>query len=187
VRRPVLLALALAGSACSPAEPPTCPGARLAAFHFAGSLVAAGDPALAGLDPAPEVPDCADPIVYPDPLAGFDATLSADPATTAAALCRADGIVLYGERTGPARFAVETGSDGAILGDCSSSCTATLRLVVSGDLVADPGGGPDVFRGVLVEVLTRSRGDCGSCLPPIPGTDPVAHACAGRYAITGTP
>ena len=194
--RPAALALALAalsGAACGTPESPTCPGTPVATLRFEGPLVHAGDPALDGLDPAPEVADCEPegvpdpPIDYPDPLPLFDATLSADAATPAAALCRPNGVVLYGERTGPSSYSVETGSEAVILGDCSSSCAATLRLVVRGELVADPLGGPDTFQGVLVEVLRQASGDCGVCLPAIPGTDPVEHACAARYAITGTP
>jgi len=196
--RPAALALAaalgaLAGSACGTAEAPACPGTAIATFRFAGALVHKDDPVLAGLDPAPEATDCEPagvanpPIDYPDPLPEFDATLSADPATPAAALCRPNGVVLFGERTGPSSFSMETGSDAVVLGACSPSCVANLRLVVKGDLVPDPGGGPDTFHGILVEVLHRASGECGACLPAIPGPDPVEHACAGRYELWGTP
>jgi hypothetical protein len=197
VHRPAALALAagLAAAGCSAPEPTPCPGDAVASFRFKGPLVLArdlaGDPDLAGLDPVPGLPDCTPdpldleaPILYPHLLAPFEATLAADPDTDVAALCKANGWVLTGTRLPPLSFSVEATAEGGVL--CDSACAAALRLVVTGDLVPDPGGGPATFRGVLVEVLTRLAGSCDACLPAVPGTDPAERACAARYALSGT-
>ena len=175
-----LAAAALA--ACGDAPGQECPGVPVARFSFTGTRIHLGDPALAGLDPVPAIPDCSPtvgPPPYPDTLPGFSATLATDAATGAAALCRPVGIVLFGQRTG-ARYVVEGGTDGAVLADCSPTCSAALRLVVAGDVVADAGGAPATFQGVLVEVMSQVGGECGTCLPP------PALACAARYTLVGT-
>lgn len=194
MRRPVPLAL-LAGIAalaagCGAPEPTPCPGVAVATFRFKGPLVRAGDP-LPAPDPAPDLPDCTPdprdpgaPIRYPRLLTPFEATLAADPDTHVAALCRANGAVLSGTHVASLGFSVEAEAEGAVL--CGSTCAAALRLVVSGDVVPDPGGGPARFEGVLVEVLTQRAGSCDACLPVVPGTDPAERACAARYALTGT-
>jgi hypothetical protein len=191
--RPAALTLAAAAalSACTPEEKPQCPFDRVATLAFASSLALAGDPALAGLDPVPALPDCTpdplDPaaaIRYPASLPAWDASLTADPETGAAALCRANGVVLLGDRSASGRYSVEVDSDSAIL--CSSACVATLRVVVAGDVALDGGGAPAGFDGILVEVLTAERGACDACLPPVAGADPPARACAARYALHGT-
>lgn len=189
--RSAALALALSGLsalACSSHETPSCPGNTVATFTFEGSLVHAGDPLVAALDPVPTLPDCTPdpsdasaPIKYPQVLPPFDAKLAADPATNAAALCRSTGVVYSGEHTGTSRYAVEADADPAV--PCASSvCSATLRVIVVGDVQVDAGGAPQSFNGILVEVLSEDLGSCAGCLPPVPG----ALACAARYALTGS-
>jgi hypothetical protein len=195
VPRPAARALAAAlalAAACDAEEPQSCPGEPVAALTFAGARVAAGDAALAGLDPAPAVADCVpaavgDPCLAAEPptceaLPGFSATLS-DAGAQAAALCRPNGVVLLGRWTG-SRVVVEAGNQGAVLGACSTSCTASLRLVVAGDVAGAPPD-PVSFHGALVEVLTRAGGDCDACLPEVPG-EPGVRACAMRYVVDGT-
>ncbi len=193
--RPAVLALAvsaLSALACTTADSPSCPGDLVAVFHLKGPIVYAGDPAIAALDPVPAFPDCTpDPfdtaaaIRYPHLLPPFDAKLAADASTPAAALCRSNGIVYSGERTGTSRYSVEADADPAA--PCVNSlCAAALRVVVAGDVFVDPGGAPQAFRGILVEVLTEERGACDACLPSVPDANPPVRACAARYALTGT-
>lgn len=172
------LALALAAACTSQGEPADCPGEPVGSFRFEGALVAAGDPAIAGLEPPSTsgIADC--PAAwYPPALPAFEGTLSADPATPAAALCRTSGTVLYGPRSGD-RFVLETSTGGAVLGEeCAPTCSASLRLVVAGDVGRD-GGAAVSFTGVLVEVMSAAPGSlCGECALP----------CAARYALAGTP
>lgn len=167
-------ALALAAAGCTADPPAACPGEKVAAFAFAGTRTSAADPLLAGLDPVPAVTDCGSPLAYPAAVS-FSGTLSAGTGSTGA-LCRGSGPVLRGSRSG-ARWTVEESTDGAVLAACGSTCGATLRVVVAGDVTLDPGGVPTAFDGALLEVLTPSAGDCGGCALP----------CAGRYALTGTP
>jgi hypothetical protein len=195
--RPVALALAVSGLsalACASHDTPSCPGNTVATFAFEGTLVHPGDPlapALA-LDPVPTLPDCTPdpsdasaPIKYPQLLPPFDAKLAANPATNAAALCRPTGVVYSGEHTGTSRYAVEADADPAV--PCASSvCSATLRVIVVGDVQVDAGGAPQSFTGILVEALSEDRGSCAGCLPPVPGANPPALACAARYALTGS-
>jgi hypothetical protein len=186
------LAAAAALAACDGEKTETCPGEPVAALAFAGARVPAGDPALAGLDPAPAVADCApaavgDPCLAAEPpacdvLPGFPATLS-DAGAQAAALCRPNGVVLLGPWTG-SRVVVEAGTRGAVLGVCSATCTASLRLVIAGDVAGEPPD-PVTFHGALVEILTRTGGDCDACLPEVPG-EPGVRACAVRYVVDGT-
>ena len=193
--RSAALALALFGLsalACSSHETPSCPGNTVATFTFEGSLVHAGDPLVAALDPVPTLPDCTPdpsdataPIKYPQVLPPFDAKLAADPATNAAALCRSTGVVYSGEHTGTSRYAVEADADPAV--PCTNSvCSATLRVIVIGDVAVDAGGTAQSFTGILVEALSEDRGSCAGCLPPVPGANPPALACAARYALTGS-
>lgn len=182
MRRAPLLALLVASvaAACGETEGDSCPGEAVAFFTFSGDKVPKGDPALDGLDPVPSVPDCPAEVGHPATLPPFQATLASDPATQAAALCRPNGVVLYGLRSG-SRFSVETGTGGAVLGGCSATCSAALRLVVAGDVVTGPGGEPASFQGALVETMTFVAGDCGTCLSE------AAPSCAARYTLTGTP
>jgi hypothetical protein len=178
----LVLVLAVAATACSDTGGEECPGAPVADFAFSGARIPSGDPGLLGLDPVPAVPDCTaavGPPPYPEVLPGFRATLAADPSTQAAALCRPAKAILFGQRSGT-RYVVESGTGGAVLAACSPSCTAALRLVVAGDVVAGPGGEPASFQGALVEVMSWVDGDCGTCLPE------PARACAARYALQGT-
>jgi hypothetical protein len=172
------LALAVVLACTGEDRPASCPGEPVAIFRFEGTLVGAGDAAIAGLEPPSTsgTPDC--PAAwFPAQLAGFEGTLAADPASPAAALCRTPGTVLYGPRTGD-RFALETTTDGAVLGEqCAPTCSARLRLLVVGDVLR-AGGEAVSFAGVLVEVMSAAAGgDCGACTLP----------CAARYALVGTP
>jgi hypothetical protein len=111
---------------------------------------------------------------HPDPFVG---TLAATAGSSAAALCRPKGAILFGEHTGT-RYDVETGTSGAVLGACDPSCATGLRLVVAGDVEVGPGGEAVGFHGVLVEVMSPLQGSvCLPCIVP----------CAGRYAIDGAP
>lgn len=184
--RPSALALAaaLAVASCDGGERQTCPGVPIASLHLTGARVHVGDPVLAGVDPVAAIPDCGPALGYPDALVPFDATLAADPVTHAAALCSSRGVVLFGQRGG-ARYVVETGTTGAVLGaQCAATCTAAMRLVVAGDLATGGEGEPVSFGGVLVEVMSPlAESECGACT----GTTPPALPCAARYAVTGTP
>lgn len=166
-------------AACGAEQPQSCPGTAVGRFAFTASLVAAGDPALAGtaepaLDPVSALTDCAAAIVFPATLA-FGGTLAADGG--AGALCRTAGPVLFGTRTGENRWAVETGTDGAVLGGCDPTCAARSRVFVTGDVVPDASA-PAGFQGALVEELTQTGGACGACAPALP--------CARRYVLTAT-
>lgn len=196
MRRPAVpapLLACLAALACAAEEPTPCPGTAVATFRFKGPLVAATDPDVFPVDPASGIPDCTPdpwdetaPVRYPPLLPPFVATLAGDPDAGTAALCRPNGIVYSGLRTGPSSYEVEASAQAAAL--CEASCAATLKVVVAGEVERDPGGGdPVAFRGLLVEVLTASRGTCDACLPLVPGADPPVRACAGRYSLSGTP
>jgi hypothetical protein len=197
--RPAVLAFVAFGLstlACASSDTGQCPGATVAVFRLKGPIVYKGDPEIAGLDPVPGLPDCTPdpfdsdaPIRYPHLLPPFDAKLAADPVTTAAALCRSNGIVYSGERSGASHYAVE--ADAGPAAPCTNStnslCAATMRVIMAGDVVLDPGGVPQGFEGILVEVLTQEAGACDACLPPVPDAVPPVLACAARYALTGTP
>jgi hypothetical protein len=187
VRRPApaLLAAMVLLAACAEDDDPECPGERVAAFRFTGTLVAAADPAAAALDPVPATADCGPQLGYLEALPPMEGTLAADPSGNAAALCRPSGNVMFGQRSG-LRFEVETGTTGAILGGCSPSCAAAMRLVITGDVLLDDEGAPRAFEGLLVEELRHVDGDCGSCLAPVEGSVPPRSACAARYAIVGS-
>lgn len=174
MRHPAPLALAalLLVAACDEA-PQECPGTEVASFQFGGTKVSAGDPTLAGLDPAPALPDCVPEVGYPSTLGPFTGTLSAGPTPQAAALCRPPARVMFGQRTGD-RFVVETTTDGAVLRGCEG-CPARLRLVIAGDVLPGAPSPATGFQGALVEVLTAADGACGTCVLP----------CAARYHLTG--
>lgn len=176
MRRVLALALALV-AACADESDVDCPGEPVATFHFTGTKVDAGDPSIAALDPVPATPECGETFGYDEaPLEPFYATLTADLASSAAALCRTRGPVLIGPRTGD-RYLLETSTDGAVLGEeCAPTCSAELRLLVAGDVVRVDGEAAS-FSGVLVEVMSKAAGsECGACTLP----------CAARYALQGT-
>ncbi len=186
--RPAVLALVasgLAAAACSSPSAPSCPGDVVAAFQLTGTLALAADldPAIA--DPAQGLPDCtaatAAPVPYPPPVA-FDAKLSEGPDPSATALCRSNGTVYAGERTDPWHVSVSAEADPAIL--CNDACAADFRVAIEGDVATDAGGAPATLDGIVVEILTPSRGAC-ECVPVVPGADPPARACAFRYALSG--
>jgi hypothetical protein len=175
---PLALCAALL-AACGGEDAAECPGEAVATFAFGGTKVDASDPAIAGVDPVPATPDCGTSVGHPaagEPLPLFEATLSAGPASEAAALCTTRGVVLFGQRTGD-RYVVETATSGAVLSACGTSCTAAMRVLVAGDVVRADGAAV-AFGGVLVEVMTAQDGAaCGPCVLP----------CAARYALAGTP
>lgn len=162
MKRAALLPLLILLAACAPEPTASCPGEPVGIFAF-----------TAGLDPDPALTDCAAAMKFP-PSLSFRGTLSADPTGPAAALCRSDGPVLFGTRSGT-RWEIVNEADGAVLGGCSPTCAAHSRVVITGDVVPDASA-PTGFTGVLVEELTVTDGACGACVLP----------CAARYALTGT-
>jgi hypothetical protein len=170
VTRSALLLLAVLASCTSEAAPPICPGEEVAQLSF--EFVPATAALAAGLDPYGNVTDCPSTLVAPEPRR-FAATLSAEPAGTAGALCRSTGAIMYGTRTG-SRWEVALGSDGAVLAPCGATCAARSDTSVRGDVAPEPDA-PTSFTGALVEKFSRTDGECGSC--PLP--------CAVRYDLTG--
>ena len=190
---PAIVASGLAALACSSNGSSHCPGATVAVFLLKGPLVSQGDPDVAAVDPVPSLPDCtpdpfdsAAPLRYPHLLPPFEAKLATDAATSAASLCRSNGTIYFGERTGATHYTME--ADASPAAPCASSaCAVTLRVIVVGDVSVDAGGAPRGFDGILVEALAAEAGACDTCLPPVPGTTPPQLACAARYKLTGTP
>jgi hypothetical protein len=171
-----LVALVAAG-ACTSDSAEECPGEAVATLAFTGVRVSQGalDPAL---EPDPAAPDCEAGLGYPAELAPFTGAVSTDPASGTAALCRTgEGAQpLYGTLAS-GRLAVETATDGAVLGSpCAEGCVATLALALRGSF---SGTGPELrFDGAVVERLAvRAGAACGGCALP----------CAARYAVTGLP
>jgi hypothetical protein len=173
-RAAALLAALSVAAACSPDAQQSCPGEAVGDFTFAATL--APGPLPEGLDPEPALTDCT-ALDFPPALAPFKGTLATDataPPTSAGALCRSTGHVLFGTRTGR-RWKVQTSSGGAVLDACGPTCAATSLVVIQGDVLPDLASA-DEFRGALVEKLTRSEGDCSACALP----------CAARYDLVGT-
>jgi hypothetical protein len=171
VIRSALLLLVVLASCTSEAAPPICPGEEVARLSF--EYVPATAALAAGLDPYGNVTDCPSTLVAPEPRR-FAATLSADPAGEAGAVCRSTGAIMYGTRNGT-RWEVEAGTDGAVLGTCGPTCAARSDTSVRGDVAPEPDA-PTSFTGALVERFSRTDGACGSC--PLP--------CAVRYDLTGS-
>jgi hypothetical protein len=169
-RAAVLVALAVVLSSCTEETEQSCPGEVVEAFAFTGTPRIAGE--LGTLDPVPALTDCAPALGFPASLA-FGASLAADAGASAGALCRNDGAVLFGTRTGD-HWTLEETTEGAVLGGCDPTCAARSRVVISGDVVP---GTPAAFAGALVEQLTATGGVCGACVLP----------CAARYALSGVP
>ncbi len=188
------LACGLAALACTPAEAPSCPGTAVGTFTFTGTLVLKDGPAypaLEGLDPDSGLPDCTPdpsatnpPIRYPPAIGPFDAKLAAAADGSAAALCRPNGALYSGERTG-STYSLSAEADPALL--CGGVCVAGFRVDIVGDVAIGTDGAPTGFDGLLVETLTASRGACDGCLPPVPLADPPELACEGRYHLTAVP
>lgn len=173
MKRAALLPLLVLLAACAAEPTASCPGERVGSFAFSGTKTEAGTLA-AGLDPDPALTDCAAAVGFPDPsLPPFTGTLSADATGPAAALCRSDGPVLFGTRSGT-RWEIVNEADGAVLGGCGPTCAAHSRMVIRGDF--PDASAPAEFSGALVEELTVMDGACGACVLP----------CAARYALTGT-
>lgn len=176
--RLALLAAALAAlAACSGDDASVCPGEEVATLVFSGTLTPR-DALHPSLDPFPEAPDCAGGIPYPAALAPFTATVSTDPESVTAALCRATERAqqLFGTLA-DGRLDVATTTDGVVLGDpCPATCVARMTLAVRGSLSVDAGALR--FDGAVVERLALREGaDCGACLLP----------CAARYAAVAVP
>lgn len=150
----------------------------MARLEISGPRAAAGTLG-AGLDPDPALPDCGEGIPYPDPLPPFTATISTDPASGTAALCRTDPEAeqLFGTLASGGRLDVSASTEGAVLGDpCAAACVATMTLTVRGTLSGQ--GASLRLDGAVVERLApRAGADCGSCVLP----------CAARYAAAGVP
>jgi hypothetical protein len=179
LRRRALAALAACGalSACSGDGAQVCPGAGVATLAFSGTLTAreATDPAL---DPSPATPDCSPDLAYPAALSPFAATVTTDPASGTAALCRTSDRAepLFGTLAA-GRLDVSATTEGAVLGDpCPASCVASMTLTIRGTVSG--AGAAARFDGAVVERLDLREGaDCGACALP----------CAARYAAVGLP
>jgi hypothetical protein len=184
-----LLAL-FASAACTSDSAEVCPGVPVATLAFTGARVftparlGGPGPLDPALDPDPTLPDCDDGeggLGHSDPLAPFSGSVSNDPATGTAALCRAADRAqpLYGTLLA-GRLAVETATEGAVLGgSCGAGCVATLALSIRGTF---SGTAPSLrLDGAAVERLgVRAGATCG----PAPG---CLLPCAARYAVTGLP
>jgi hypothetical protein len=172
VQRALVISVAVLLASCTEEEAQVCPGEVVARFDFSGDGRTAGE-LEAGLDPDPALTDCSAAVGFPTPrppLRPFGGALAAEPGSAAGAMCRADGLVLFGTRDGT-RWVVETSTDGAVLPDCGVVCAARSRVVISGDVAGTR------FEGALVEQLSATAGDCSACALP----------CAARYSVVGTP
>lgn len=172
------LALAVA-LACSKTEGETCPGQSLGTFGLQGHRVDAATACVAGPDGGwvSAVPATIPATLADDPTATFDATFSVDQALGTAALCtgRALGAVLFGTLQGN-HVHVEASAGSAVLAACASTCSATLTVVVDGDLTPAAAGVPASFTGTLVERMDAAGGDCTPCTLP----------CTATYALEGS-
>lgn len=173
------LALAAAVLGCDSTEVEPCPGEPLAAFALQARRVDGATACAAGPDGgwASAVPATIPAELAADPAAVFRATLSHEPEQGTAALCtgRTLGAVLFGTRAGD-HVHVEAAAGSAVLGACAGTCSATLTVVVDGDLVPGVTGGLDGFTGTLVERMDAAGGDCGPCTLP----------CVATYALAGS-
>ncbi len=173
-------ALALAAVlGCGGDDQEACPGEPIAAFAFQARRVDASTACVAGPPGgwAAAVPATLPATLADDPTAAFAATLSQQPAEGAAALCtgRALGAVLSGTRAGD-HVHVEASAGSAVLAACASTCSATLTVIVDGDLAPATAGAPAGFTGTLVERMDAAGGACGPCTLP----------CTATYALAGT-
>lgn len=184
-RRPALtapraLAIAVAlALGCGDSEQEPCPGEPLGAFALQARRA---DAATACVTDPPGGWVSAVPATIPaelaeDPTATFSATLSHDPAQGTAALCtgRSLGAVLFGTQMGD-HVHVEASAGSAVLAACAGTCSATLTVIVDGDLVPAAAGAPTGFTGTLVERMDATGADCGPCTLP----------CTATYALEGT-
>ena len=184
-RRPVFtapraLAVAVAVAlGCGGADQEACPGEPIGAFAFQARRVDAATACVT--DPpggwASAVPATIPGALAEDPAATFPATLSQQPSQGTAALCtgRSLGAVLFGTRAGD-HVHVEASAGSAVLAACASTCSATLTVVVDGDLAPATAGAPIGFQGTLVERMDATGGGCGPCTLP----------CTSTYALEGT-
>ncbi len=176
--RAALLALFVLLAACTTEAPQSCPGGQVGTFSFSGDKVDAGVLAP-GLDPDPALTDCSVLMGFPGPSTtgpslAFQGTLASDATGSAGILCRTNGPVLFGTRSGT-RWVVEDSSDGAVLAGCDLTCAAHSNVIISGDVVPDAIS-PTDFQGALVEQLIMTGGSCGST---------CALPCAARYTLAG--
>lgn len=177
--RRLAIALAALALACGARTEEECPGQPLAAFAFQAHRVDDATACVAGPDGGwvSAVPATIPEALATDPAATFGATLSFEPAQGLAALCtgRSLGAVLVGTRVGD-HVRVEASAGSAVLAACASTCSATLTVVVEGDLTAASGATPATFAGTLVERMDAAGGSCAPCTLP----------CTATYALTGT-
>lgn len=175
--RALLLAAAVLG--CDDAEEEACPGEPVGTFALQARRVDAATACVAGPDGgwAGAVPATIPATLAEDPGATFGAILSHDPAQGTAALCtgRSLGAVLFGTRVGD-HVRVEASAGAAVLGACAATCSATLTVVVEGDLAPGTSGTPAALTGTLVERMDAAGGDCGRCTLP----------CVATYALEGS-
>lgn len=180
--RPTIAPCALAAVlalACGSTAEEECPGQPLGAYALQARRVDAATACVAGPDGgwASAVPATIPATLAQDPTATFSATLSFDEAQGLAALCtgRSLGAVLVGARTGD-HLRVEASAGSAVLAACASTCSATLTVIVEGDLAAATDTAPAAFAGTLVERMDAAGGGCGACTLP----------CTATYALEGS-
>jgi hypothetical protein len=158
--------------ACEQNTSAGCPGAVFATLGLHGTL----DAAATGCAVAPQA-GWNVPAMLPDgkPDGTFVAELSWEESTQQLAYCSggAHAAVLYGTRSGDHLHA-QASVSGAVLGQCSSTCTPVMTVTVDGDLSS--ASSPATFTGTLTETFDDSAGDCGTCRLP----------CTSAYALTGT-
>lgn len=175
---PCALAAVLA-LACGTTAEEECPGVPLATYAFQAQRLDAATACAAGPDGgwASAVPATIPATLAEDPAATFPAALSFDETQGLAALCtgKSLGAVLVGARTGD-HLRVEASAGSAVLAACASTCSATLTVIVEGDLVAATDTAPAGFTGTLVERMDAAGGDCGGCTLP----------CTATYALEGS-
>jgi len=166
---PCLALLAALSAGCAE-EPPRCPGRAEGTFQLLATRTdvscAAGAPASAGgLDD-----------LYPATFT-LSATVAFATEGTGAAICtqRRLSAPLTGTHQGD-QLAVALETGGAVLGECSATCAATVRQEIAGTLARDPGTGLVAgFTGTLVDRATAAAGvDCGPCTPPCQATYALA-------------
>ena len=172
-------AVAAAVLACGDSKAEPCPGQPLGTFALQARRV---DAATACVADPPGGWTSAVPATIPAELAedatvSFLATLAQDASLGSAALCtgRSLGAVLVGTRVGD-HVHVEASAGAAVLAACAGTCSATLTVIVDGDLAQGAAGGPISFTGTLVERMDATGADCGPCTLP----------CTATYALEGT-
>lgn len=164
---------------CGSTAEEKCPGEPLGGYALQARRVDDATACAAGPEGgwASAVPATIPATLAEDPTATFSATLSYDAGQGLAALCtgRSLGAVLVGARTGD-HLRVQASAGSAVLAACASTCSATLTVIVEGDLVAATATSPATFAGTLVERMDAAGGACGACTLP----------CIATYALEGS-